>query len=105
MPPPSGSVPAATAPAPALVTSVDGDTLTLMTATGPQRVRLSENTRLQKQVPAERDEIAPGQLLIVRGEPQGDELVAGTIDLLGGPLPPAVPSPAASSTSDQPPTH
>jgi hypothetical protein len=56
-----------------------------MTAAGPRRVRLADNTRIQKQVTAERDDLAPGQLVIVRGEPDGDELVAGTVELLGGP--------------------
>jgi hypothetical protein len=73
------------------VTSVDGDTLTLLTATGPQRVRLAPATRLQKPVPAERSELAPGQLIRELGEPQGDEVVAGTIELLGGPLPTGLP--------------
>jgi len=104
VPPPGGSVPAATAPA--LVTAVDGDTITLMTAAGPQRVRLTDRTRLQKQAPAERDEIAPGRLLVVRGEPDGDELVAGTIELLGGPLPPGgsarEPDPGGPPTAQAP---
>ncbi|HLH26679.1 MAG TPA: hypothetical protein VK066_29500 [Chloroflexota bacterium] len=104
--PPSGVPdPAAAAPAPALVTSVDGDTVTLMTAEGPQRVRLAPTTRVQKQVPAERAEIAPGQLVVVRGEPQDDELLAGTIEIVGGPLTSAAslaPGPGAALAGPSP---
>ena len=73
-----------------MVTSVDGDWLVLMTPWGEQRVRLAPQTRVDKQVPAEPSEIAPGQLVLVTGDPAGDETVAGTVQILGsgppGPL-------------------
>jgi hypothetical protein len=69
-----------------MVTSVDGDWLVLMTPRGEQRVRLMPQTRVDKQVPAERSEITAGQLVLVMAEPAGDEPLAGSVQILGGVL-------------------
>ncbi|HZR97576.1 MAG TPA: hypothetical protein VFE37_02655 [Chloroflexota bacterium] len=77
-----------------MVASVDGDVVVLMTPWGEQRVRLGPDTRVEKQVPAGRGEIAPGQLVVVNGAPAGDEIAAGTVQILGSP-PVSFPGPGA----------
>jgi hypothetical protein len=82
-----------------VVASVDGDVVVLMTPWGEQRVRLGPDTRVEKQVPAERGEIAPGQLVVVNGVPADGEITAGTVQILGSP-PPSFPAPSASRGRD-----
>jgi hypothetical protein len=67
------------------VASVDGDTLVVNTAEGPVRVRIGANTALQKQVPADRGDLAPGQRVAVSGERDGEGTVAAAgVQILSG---------------------
>jgi len=61
------------------IASVDGDTLVLDTPDGSLTVQLGDSTSLQKQVPAERADLAPGQRVLVSGERGAD----GTLDASG----------------------
>src|SRR5262245_40672783 len=68
-----------------VIASVDGDTIIVNTANGPVRVTLAPNASVQKQVPAERSELAAGQRVVVSGEQAADGAVtASGVQIVGG---------------------
>jgi len=81
-----GSGNAAAAPrANGVIASVDGDTIIVNTANGPVRVTLAPNANVQKQVPAERSELAAGQRVVVTGEQAADGAVtASGVQIVSG---------------------
>jgi hypothetical protein len=66
------------------IESVDGDTVVVTTPEGSVRVNLGDTTSLQKQVPAERSDLAPGQRVLVTGERDADGAVAASSVQIGG---------------------
>jgi hypothetical protein len=71
-------------PTTGVIASIDGDTVVLTTPDGSVSVKLSDGTSLQKQVPAARDDLAPGQRVLVSGERDADGAVAASgVQILG----------------------
>ncbi len=71
-------------PTTGVIASIDGDTVVLTTPDGSVSIQLSDDTALQKQVPATRDDLAPGQRVLVSGERGADGAVATSgVQILG----------------------
>jgi hypothetical protein len=85
-----------------VVSSVEGEVVTVDTPLGARQIRLGTGTTVQKQVAADAGDIQPGQFIVVSGDPGAESpLLAIGVQILGdgtGP-PPALPPLAGMPTA------
>ncbi|HZU07434.1 MAG TPA: DUF5666 domain-containing protein [Chloroflexota bacterium] len=90
------------------ISRIEGDTIIVATPSGPVQITLGDTTTVQKLVPAERSELAPGQRVTVSGARAADgTLAAESVQILGSDGPAGTPrgrgtAPASASAGGGP---
>jgi hypothetical protein len=66
------------------VEKIDGSTLTVKTKDGTATVRLSDSTKVHKQVEIALSDLQVGEMILATGSRQGDSFKATAINVPGG---------------------